>query len=167
MTKKLPPLIIYQILISVFNISPWMTRGFVVWDTEITVEGMRAYKWHWAYTNKFYQFLLFSLPLSSSLFDIMGMEQVSNLEFGPSPLGGPVGPGWPQKKKAKSWPIRPASVLNIRGIERQISRIIIHKFKDKVPISYGLLWWLSGKELACEWRRHGRCSFELWVRKIP
>jgi len=25
----------------------------------------------------------------------------------------------------------------------------------------------SGKELACHWRRHKRCGFELWVRKIP
>ena len=167
MTKKLPPLITYQIPISVLNISPWMTRGSEVWDKEITVEGMRAYKWNWVYTNNFYHFLFFSFPLSSSLFDKLGMEEISKLEFGPSLLGGPVGPGWPQKKKAQSWPIRTASALNTRGIGRQISIIIIHKFKAKMPISYGLLWWLSGKELACQWRRHGRCSFDLWVRKIP
>ena len=28
----------------------------------------------------------------------------------------------------------------------------------------GLLWWLSGKEAACQCRRHG---FDPWVRKIP
>ena len=28
----------------------------------------------------------------------------------------------------------------------------------------GLPWWLSGKESACEYRRHG---FDLWVRNIP
>ena len=27
-----------------------------------------------------------------------------------------------------------------------------------------LLWWLSGEETACQWRRHG---FDHWVRKIP
>jgi len=128
---------------------------------------MSAYKWNWVYTNNFYKFLFFSFPLSSSLFDKVGMEEISKLEFGPSLLGGPEGPGWPQKKKVQSWPIRTASALNIRGLGRQISIIIIHKFKAKVPISYGLLWWLSGKELACQWRRHGRCSFDLWVRKIP
>ena len=25
----------------------------------------------------------------------------------------------------------------------------------------------SGKELACQWRRHKRCRFDPWVRKIP
>ena len=25
----------------------------------------------------------------------------------------------------------------------------------------------SGKELACQYRRHKRCGFSLWVRKIP
>ena len=29
---------------------------------------------------------------------------------------------------------------------------------------YGLPWWLSGKESACQCRRHG---FDPWVRKIP
>ena len=28
----------------------------------------------------------------------------------------------------------------------------------------GLLWWLSGKESACQCRRHG---FNPWIRKIP
>ena len=25
----------------------------------------------------------------------------------------------------------------------------------------------SGKESACQWRRHKRCGFNPWVRKIP
>ena len=29
---------------------------------------------------------------------------------------------------------------------------------------HGLLWWLSGRESTCPWRRHG---FDPWVRKIP
>ena len=31
----------------------------------------------------------------------------------------------------------------------------------------GLPRWLSGEESACQCRRHGRCRFDLWVRKIP
>jgi len=27
--------------------------------------------------------------------------------------------------------------------------------------------WLSGKEYACQYRRHKRCRFSLWVGKIP
>jgi len=30
----------------------------------------------------------------------------------------------------------------------------------------GLPRWLSGKELACQCRRHKRCGFDPWVRKI-
>ena len=30
-----------------------------------------------------------------------------------------------------------------------------------------LPWWLSGKESTCQCRRHRRCSFDPWVRKIP
>ena len=29
---------------------------------------------------------------------------------------------------------------------------------------HSLPWWLSGKEITCQWRRQG---FNLWVRKIP
>ena len=31
----------------------------------------------------------------------------------------------------------------------------------------GLPWWLSGKESACQCRRHKRCGFNPWARKIP
>ena len=31
----------------------------------------------------------------------------------------------------------------------------------------GLPWWLSGKEPACQCRRHKRHRFDPWVRKIP
>ena len=31
----------------------------------------------------------------------------------------------------------------------------------------GLPRWLSDKESICQWRRHKRCSFDPWVRKIP
>ena len=33
--------------------------------------------------------------------------------------------------------------------------------------SVGLPWWLSGKESICQCRRHKRCGFDHWVRKIP
>ena len=32
---------------------------------------------------------------------------------------------------------------------------------------FGLPRWLSGKEFACQCRRHMRCGFDPWVRKIP
>ena len=32
---------------------------------------------------------------------------------------------------------------------------------------FGLPWWLSDKEPACQCRRHKRCWFDLWVGKIP
>ena len=31
-------------------------------------------------------------------------------------------------------------------------------------LAYGLLWWLSGEESACRYKRH---RFDPWVRKIP
>ena len=31
----------------------------------------------------------------------------------------------------------------------------------------GLHWWLSGKESTYQCRRHRRCGFDPWVRKIP
>ena len=31
----------------------------------------------------------------------------------------------------------------------------------------GLLWWPSGKESACQYRRHKRLRFDPEVRKIP
>ena len=30
-----------------------------------------------------------------------------------------------------------------------------------------LLWWLSGKESACQCRSHRRYGFDSWIRKIP
>ena len=30
-----------------------------------------------------------------------------------------------------------------------------------------ILWWLSGKESACQCRRCKRCGFDFWVGKIP
>ena len=32
---------------------------------------------------------------------------------------------------------------------------------------WGLPWWLRGREPACQCRRHWRCGFCSWVRKIP
>ena len=32
---------------------------------------------------------------------------------------------------------------------------------------YGLPWWLSGKESACQCKRLKRLGFDLWVGKIP
>ena len=31
---------------------------------------------------------------------------------------------------------------------------------------HGLPWWLSGKEYTCQCRRHWRCGFDLWIKKI-
>ena len=39
-----------------------------------------------------------------------------------------------------------------------------HVFIGHLCSFFGLLWWLSGKEPACQCRRHG---FDPWVRKIP
>ena len=36
-----------------------------------------------------------------------------------------------------------------------------------VITTLGLLRWCSGKESACQCRRHKRCGFVPWVRKIP
>ena len=36
-----------------------------------------------------------------------------------------------------------------------------------LSIWFGLPRWLSGKESACHCRRHKRCRFDPWVRKIP
>ena len=33
-------------------------------------------------------------------------------------------------------------------------------------IEYGLPWWLSGKELACQCRKQKRSRFDPWVQKI-
>ena len=37
----------------------------------------------------------------------------------------------------------------------------------KIACTMGLPRWLSGKESACQYRRHKRCRLDLWVRKIP
>ena len=34
-------------------------------------------------------------------------------------------------------------------------------------VGVSLIWWLRGKEPACRCRRHKRCRFNPWVRKIP
>ena len=36
-----------------------------------------------------------------------------------------------------------------------------------VPSKFGLPWWHSGKESACQWKRCRKCGFDLWVGKIP
>ena len=36
-----------------------------------------------------------------------------------------------------------------------------------LPFIGGLPRWLSGKEPACQCRRHRRCGFDPWVGKIP
>ena len=37
----------------------------------------------------------------------------------------------------------------------------------KITCTMGLPRWLSGKESACQYRRHKRCGLDLWVGKIP
>ena len=32
---------------------------------------------------------------------------------------------------------------------------------------YSTIWWLSGKESACQCRNHRRCGFDSWVRESP
>ena len=46
---------------------------------------------------------------------------------------------------------RERSVLNFKGTNSE----------DELPR------WCSGTELTCQSRRHKRCRFEPWVRKIP
>ena len=43
---------------------------------------------------------------------------------------------------------------------------IYHNIQDNISY-FGLPRWLSGKEPACQCRRHTRCQFNPWVRKIP
>ena len=37
--------------------------------------------------------------------------------------------------------------------------------RKESPCGIGLSWWLSGKESACQCRRHRRCKFGPWVRE--
>ena len=46
--------------------------------------------------------------------------------------------------------------------------IIEMRLTDKVSTKENLfLWWLSGKESACQCKRHKRCGFFPWVGKVP
>ena len=42
-----------------------------------------------------------------------------------------------------------------------------HHFKSLPSFTFSFCWWLSGKESACQCRRHRRCKFDPCVRKIP
>ena len=44
------------------------------------------------------------------------------------------------------------------------NNFLVNLFIWQIAVNRGLLWWLSGKESACQCRRH---RFDLWVRKIP
>ena len=37
----------------------------------------------------------------------------------------------------------------------------------ELKVVKGIPWWLSGKEPACQWRRHRRCRCDRWLGKIP
>ena len=49
-------------------------------------------------------------------------------------------------------------------------QIVRHNLATKPPPPW-MVWelprWLCGKESACQCRRHKRCRFDPWVRKIP
>ena len=44
---------------------------------------------------------------------------------------------------------------------------VLFFFFSPLPLCTGLPWWLSGKESACQCRRHRRLGFYPWVGKIP
>ena len=44
------------------------------------------------------------------------------------------------------------------------NNFLVNLFIWQIAVNRGLPWWLSGKESACQCRRH---RFDLWVRKIP
>ena len=50
----------------------------------------------------------------------------------------------------------------ISGINQHVSLFFLSCLKTRH--THGLLWWLSGKEPACQCRRR---KFDPWVRKIP
>ena len=41
------------------------------------------------------------------------------------------------------------------------------KFLNTSRFIKGLPSWLSSKESTCQWRKHKRCGFNAWVRRIP
>ena len=54
----------------------------------------------------------------------------------------------------------------VHGVTKNQTRPSNWTAKTRV-IMKGLPWWLSGKECACQCRRHRRHGFDHWVRKIP
>ena len=56
-------------------------------------------------------------------------------------------------------------ILNVANAESVL--LITMVFFVYIFLSQGLPWWLSSKECACQCRRHRRCAFDPWLRKIP
>ena len=54
-------------------------------------------------------------------------------------------------------------MLSIRNTLAKTTRFLVHG----IYIPLGLPGSASGKELACQCRKHKRWSFDPWVRKIP
>ena len=48
-----------------------------------------------------------------------------------------------------------------------ISTLLNHPFHHASSLSRGLPRWCSGKESACQCRRHKRLGFDPWIGKIP
>ena len=56
----------------------------------------------------------------------------------------------------------------ISNIEETLQTILISPKNWLLVLSkFGLPWWHSGKESACQWKRCRKCGFDLWVGKIP
>ena len=56
------------------------------------------------------------------------------------------------------------------GLLSMGSHRVRHDWSDLAAAAWlkrGLSWWLSGKESACQYRRHKRHGFKPWVGKIP
>ena len=51
--------------------------------------------------------------------------------------------------------------------KHQNARISEPRICNQVDLRLGLPRWLSGEESTCQCRRHKRCRFNPWVRKIP
>ena len=63
-------------------------------------------------------------------------------------------------KKKHIWLYQSKTVEKER--QRKILKIAIEKGKTT-----GVPWWLSGKESACQYRKHWRSRLDPWVGKIP
>ena len=58
-----------------------------------------------------------------------------------------------------------SSAFQVDALTSEPPGIITAKYRSDTELS-GLPMWLSGKELSCQYRRHKRLGFYLWIRRI-